>query len=212
MANEGAQGKAKAVWDPPTHEIWVDLAIEQVRAGNRNGTHLSKQGWKNFIENFNKITDRTYDRKQLKNHWDNVKKELQLWDSLVRGETGLGWDMERQTIDASNGWWEAKLQKYPEASNFRVKGLEHVFKIDELFRDVNATADRAWAPTSGLTHPLYSQAFMTDDNVSLDSEEAVHEDEVECSNRKQKTLAPNRKKFKKGKKKQFHILEVIQAT
>ncbi|KAK2648829.1 hypothetical protein Ddye_016318 [Dipteronia dyeriana] len=110
MANEGAQGKAKAVWDPPTHEIWVDLAIEQVRAGNRNGTHLSKQGWKNFIENFNKIMGRTYDRKQLKNHWDNVKKEWQLWDSLVRGETGLGWDMERQTIDASNEWWEAKLQ------------------------------------------------------------------------------------------------------
>ncbi|KAK2642878.1 hypothetical protein Ddye_024641 [Dipteronia dyeriana] len=166
MANEGAQGKAKAVWDPPTHEIWVDLAIEQVRAGNRNGTHLSKQCWKNFIENFNKITGRTYDRKQLKNHWDNVKKEWQLWDSLVRGETGLGWDMERQTIDASNEWWEAKLQV----------------------------------------------AFMIDDNVSLDSEEAVHEDEVECCNRKQKTLAPNRKKFKKGKKKTIHILEVIQAT
>ncbi|KAK2655831.1 hypothetical protein Ddye_008883 [Dipteronia dyeriana] len=120
--------------------------------------------------------------------------------------------MERQTIGASNEWWEAKLQKYPEASKFRVKGLEHVFKIDELFRDVTATGDRAWAPTSGLMSPLYSQAFMTEDNVSLDSEEVVHEDEIECSNRKQKTLAPNRKKFKNGKKKQFHILEVIQAT
>ncbi|TXG51069.1 hypothetical protein EZV62_023593 [Acer yangbiense] len=128
MANEGAQGKEKAVWDPRTHEIWVDLAIEQVRAGNRNGTHLSKQGWKNFIENFNKITGRTYDRKQLKNHWDNVKKEWQLWDSL----------------------------KYPEASKFRVKCLEHVFKIDELFRDVTATGVRAWAPTSGLMPHLYT--------------------------------------------------------
>ncbi|KAK3193605.1 hypothetical protein Dsin_024915 [Dipteronia sinensis] len=108
--------------------------------------------------------------------------------------------MERQTIDASNEWWEAKLQKYPEASKFRVKGLEHVFKIDELFRDVTATGERAWAPTSGLMPPLYSQAFMTKDNVSLDSKEAVHEDVVECSNRKQKTLAPNRKKFKKEKK------------
>ncbi|KAK2662844.1 hypothetical protein Ddye_001418 [Dipteronia dyeriana] len=172
MANEGAQEKAKAVWDPPTHEIWVDLAIEQVRAGNRNGIHLSKQGWKYFIENFNKITGKTYDRKQLVNHWDNMKKEWQLWDSL----------------------------KYPEASKFRVKGLEHVFNIDELFRDVTATGDRAWAPTSGLTPPLYSQAFMTDGNVSLDSEEAVHEDEVECSNRKPKTLAPNRKKERKKEK------------
>ncbi|KAL5766199.1 hypothetical protein ACOSP7_016816 [Xanthoceras sorbifolium] len=29
MANEGTQGKSKAIWDPRTHEIWVDLAIEQ---------------------------------------------------------------------------------------------------------------------------------------------------------------------------------------
>ncbi|KAK3210943.1 hypothetical protein Dsin_015649 [Dipteronia sinensis] len=172
MANEGTQGKSKAVWDPRTHEIWVDLAIEQVRAGNRNGTHLSKQDW-------------------------------QLWDSLVRGETGLGWDMERQTIDASNEWWEAKLQKYLEASKFRVKGLEHAFKLDELFRDVTATGARAWAPTSGLMPPMYTTS--TEDNVdvtnSLDSEEVNHREEVESSKRKEKTLEPNRKKFKKGKKK-----------
>ena len=33
---------------------------------------------------------RNYDRKQLKNHWDNVKKDWQLWDALLRGEIGLG--------------------------------------------------------------------------------------------------------------------------
>ena len=72
---------------------------------------------------------------------------------------------------------------------------------------------RAWASTSSLMPHLYTQASMTEDNVSLDSEEANQEDEVECSNRKQKTLEPNKKKFKKGKKKkQFYILEVIQAT
>ncbi|KAL5761148.1 hypothetical protein ACOSQ2_019986 [Xanthoceras sorbifolium] len=188
MANEGTQGKLKAIWDPQAHEIWVDLAIEQVRAGNRNGTHLSKQGWKNFIQNFINVTGRKYDRKQLKNHWDIVKKEWQVWDSLVRGETGLGWDMDRQTVDASNEWWETKLQKYPEASKFRVKGLEHSFKLDELYRDVTATRARAWAPTSGIMPPLYTEASIIEGNIdetnSLDSEEANHEE----------------KKFKKGKR------------
>ncbi|KAL5815892.1 hypothetical protein ACOSQ3_024270 [Xanthoceras sorbifolium] len=90
MTNEGTQGKSKAIWDPRTHEIWVDLAIEQVRAGNRNGTHLSKQ-----------------------------------------------------------------------ASN--IEG-----NIDEI--------------------------------NSLDSEEANREEEVECSNRNERRLEPNRKKFEKGKR------------
>ncbi|KAK2658394.1 hypothetical protein Ddye_004927 [Dipteronia dyeriana] len=82
MENDGTQGKTKAVWDPRTHEIWVDLATEQVRVGNRNGTHLSKQGWKIFIENFSNSTGRKYDQNQLKNHWDIVKKDWQVWDSL----------------------------------------------------------------------------------------------------------------------------------
>ncbi|KAL5840204.1 hypothetical protein ACOSQ4_012812 [Xanthoceras sorbifolium] len=102
--------------------------------------------------------------------------------------------MERQTVDTSNEWWETKLQKYPEASKFRVKGLEHAFKLDELFRDVTATGARAWAPTSGIMSPLYTQASNIETN---------HEKEVECSNRKERRLEPNIKKFKKGKRNNF---------
>ena len=43
MAIDGAsQGKSKAIWDPKSHEIWVNLVVEQVRVGNRSGTHLNK--------------------------------------------------------------------------------------------------------------------------------------------------------------------------
>ncbi|XP_062119036.1 L10-interacting MYB domain-containing protein-like [Humulus lupulus] len=112
MTSEGevTQGKSKAIWDPPTHEKWIDLAVEQVRTENRNGSHFRELGWKFFIEKFNLATKINYDRKQMKNHWDNVKKEWQQWDSLLRGETGLGWDIQRQTVDAPDEWWDAKLQ------------------------------------------------------------------------------------------------------
>ena len=43
MTTDGvSQGKSKVIWDLKAHEIWVNLAMEQVRAGNRSGTHLSK--------------------------------------------------------------------------------------------------------------------------------------------------------------------------
>ncbi|KAL5815935.1 hypothetical protein ACOSQ3_024313 [Xanthoceras sorbifolium] len=100
--------------------------------------------------------------------------------------------MERQTVDSSNEWWETKLQ------------FGTYIKLDELFRDVTATGVRAWAPTSGIMPPLYTQASNTEGNVnetnSLDSEETNHEEEVECSNRKEKRVKPNRKKFKKRKR------------
>ncbi|KAL5777090.1 hypothetical protein ACOSP7_010016 [Xanthoceras sorbifolium] len=102
--------------------------------------------------------------------------------------------MERQTVDASNEWWETKLQvEIPEASKFRVKGLEHAFKLDELYRDVTATGARAWAPTSGIMPPLYTQASIIEGNIN-------ETNKVECSNRKERRLEPNRKKFKKGKR------------
>lgn len=56
------KGKSKAIWDARTHEIWVDVAVQQVR-GNKNVTYLSKEGWKLFVENFNKTTNRNYGRK-----------------------------------------------------------------------------------------------------------------------------------------------------
>ena len=83
--------------------------MEQVRVGNISETHLSKQGWKNLIENFTVATNKNFDWKQHKNRWDIVKKEWQICDALVRGEIRLGWNVERQIIEATNEWWEAKL-------------------------------------------------------------------------------------------------------
>ncbi|KDO57126.1 hypothetical protein CISIN_1g047458mg [Citrus sinensis] len=60
-----SQDKSKAIWDPKSHEIWVNLAVEQVRASNGSGTHLSKQH---------------------RNRWDIVKKEWQIWDALKHPE------------------------------------------------------------------------------------------------------------------------------
>ncbi|KAK2635900.1 hypothetical protein Ddye_030692 [Dipteronia dyeriana] len=140
MANEGTQGKSKTVWDSQTHEIWVDLAIEQVGAENRNGTHLSKQG-RNFL---------------------------------------------LKTLAMRQDWF--------------------VIAFGLVFGDFDCFMiefDWAWALTSGVMPHMYTTS--SGDNVdatnSLDSEEANHGEEVECRKRKEKTLQPNRKKFKKGKKK-----------
>ncbi|RVX13117.1 hypothetical protein CK203_018055 [Vitis vinifera] len=48
--------------------------------------------------------------RQLKNKWSSLKKDWQLWNTLIGKETGLGWDPMRQTINASNEWWDKKLK------------------------------------------------------------------------------------------------------
>ncbi|XP_062118591.1 L10-interacting MYB domain-containing protein-like [Humulus lupulus] len=130
---------------------------------------------------------------------DLVVEQWQLWDSLLRGETGLGWDIQRQTGNASDEWWDAKLQKYLDVAKFRVRGLEHSFKLDELFRDVTATGARAWAPTSGSLPPLYTEDH-NDIEIDENLEESDHEGVGDPMKKETKLLGPNRKQFKMGKK------------
>ena len=56
------------------------------------------------------MTNREYEQKQLKNKWDILKKDWQLWTNLLRNETGLGWDPVKQTITSSDEWWERKFK------------------------------------------------------------------------------------------------------
>ncbi|XP_020586357.1 L10-interacting MYB domain-containing protein-like [Phalaenopsis equestris] len=55
------------------------------------------------------MTGREYDRLQLKNKWDQLKKDWKLWSDLKRGSTGLGWDPVNRTIEASEEWWQERL-------------------------------------------------------------------------------------------------------
>ncbi|KAK9267824.1 hypothetical protein L1049_010260 [Liquidambar formosana] len=162
---EKGKDKDKANWDAKAHDIWVDVFVAEVRAGNRTGTTFSRQGWKNLVANFNAATGRDYDRKQLKNRLDTVRKDWVLWEFLLGKETGLGWDSERQTVAADDEWWEKKIQMNPEVAKFRIKGLDHCHKLDEIYRPVTATGARAWAPTSGELPPMYENCPTENDGL-----------------------------------------------
>ncbi|KAK8935684.1 hypothetical protein KSP39_PZI003278 [Platanthera zijinensis] len=90
--------------------LFCDLCIKEIGLGNRPTTHFSKEGWKNLIAGFKERTGKNYDRMQMKNKWDHLKKDWKLWKELKHGETGLGWDPEKRTIAASEEWWTEKVK------------------------------------------------------------------------------------------------------
>uniref|UniRef100_A0A803QD42 Uncharacterized protein n=1 Tax=Cannabis sativa TaxID=3483 RepID=A0A803QD42_CANSA len=83
--------------------------------------------------------------------------------------------------------------------NFRVKGLEYSFKLDELFKDVTATGARAWAPTSRSLPPLYIEDH-NDIEIDENSEKSNHERMSQQMRKENNLLDPNKKQFKKGKR------------
>ncbi|GMI90314.1 hypothetical protein HRI_002700700 [Hibiscus trionum] len=164
---EASGEKLKAVWDRRLTVIFCDICIKEILNGNRPGTHFKKEGWIKIVKNFENETGKPYTQLQLKNRWDLLKKEWKLWKKLKEKDTGLGWDHTKGTIDASEDWWENRLKVVPNAKRFKSAGIDPEVKgkLDQMFRGIVATGDKAWAPSSGI---LPTDFLEHDDNEILD--------------------------------------------
>ena len=105
--------KARALWD--INSKWTttfcNLCVEQIQAGNRTkGAGFSTKGWINLVTKFCDETGQNYDKDQLKSRWDVLKGDWRVWEQLKNLDTGLGWDVVKGTIDASDDWWDRKLK------------------------------------------------------------------------------------------------------
>ncbi|KAL4610421.1 hypothetical protein ACB092_08G048500 [Castanea dentata] len=188
--------------------IFCEACVDEVFKGNRPNTHFSKKGWANIIATFEKKTEKEYPRAKYKHKWDSLKKDWVLWNKLKGSETGLGWDATKGTIATTNEWWERKLM-IPKAAKFREKGLENVDLLDIMFKDIAATGDLAWAPTSGvlpddLETPKEGLGDTSANSYSPNDDDDVHEDETPNL-----TQPPNPTQ-NKGKKRLSRICDVVE--
>jgi len=62
------------------------------------------------VPEFQKKTNLTWSREQLKHKYDGLKVRWALWKKLKEKETGLGWDYEKGIIAASDEWWMKKIE------------------------------------------------------------------------------------------------------
>ncbi|KAL0919636.1 hypothetical protein M5K25_011746 [Dendrobium thyrsiflorum] len=140
-----------ATWPYDIVMMFCDLCLREIALGNRPSTHFTKVGWNNLVDSFKEWTGKDYDRIQLKNKWDQLKKEWKLWKDLKKGATGFGWNPKRRTLDAPDEWWKKKIQEFPAAKRFRYNGIDPFLeeKLDNMFMNMILPGQHAWAPNSG---------------------------------------------------------------
>ncbi|PIN19960.1 hypothetical protein CDL12_07351 [Handroanthus impetiginosus] len=106
-----------------------------------------------------------------------MKKEWILFRRLMHQETGVGWNPIKNSLDASDEWWERKIKENSDYSKFRNKDLSLIwFRYDMLFSDVAATGERARAPSERSGNEIDSYEEMLEDNGESNNheEEQVH--------------------------------------
>lgn len=146
-----SSSKENAFWSPEDVETFCKLCVEQIDNGNRPANN-KRDGWTVIIKKFEDLRGKKYDKGQMKSKWDNLKEDWKRWRTLVHKETGLGWDPRKNTIDASDEWWEMKIQENPKVRPFRMKGIHPDLQalLDRMFGDTVATGSITWNPAQGL--------------------------------------------------------------
>jgi hypothetical protein len=99
----------KAVRDKTNLNLFCDICKNEVLAGHRPLGHLNKVGWKNVEAKFEELSRKKLEHLQFKNKWDGLKRSYTIFMELKNVATGLGWNEDKQTVDASNEWWEEHL-------------------------------------------------------------------------------------------------------
>ncbi|XP_012474247.1 L10-interacting MYB domain-containing protein [Gossypium raimondii] len=208
-AIEVSDEKVKSMWDKRLTDMFCDICIKEILKGNRFGIHFTKVGWLKIMTNFENEMGKGFSQRQLKNRWDALKKEWKAWKKLKGDDTGLGWNPIKRIVDASDEWWESRLQVVPEAKKFKTSGFDPEFegKLDQMFMGIVATGDKAWAPSSGT---LCSDFFEDVNNeIPEESEEENMRNDVHISNdvqfdgngQKRKNPETSSSHFKTGRKK-----------
>ncbi|GAV91912.1 LOW QUALITY PROTEIN: Myb_DNA-bind_3 domain-containing protein, partial [Cephalotus follicularis] len=199
----------QATWPIPLVMIFCDAIIKEIASGGLVNTHLSNDGSRNVVKAFNTAIGKNNDYHQLKNKWDQLKKDYSLWKDLIGNDIGLGWSYTKQTVDATDEWWEKKLS-FPKAKKFRLHGIDPKLqdKLCDIFSPIIASRSHACAPSSGSL-PTECVNMVEDGGDSKDEELNISlenittnptQDSVISTSKRKNTIGGTQLNLKKGKK------------
>ncbi|XP_076956673.1 L10-interacting MYB domain-containing protein-like [Bidens hawaiensis] len=110
--------------------------------------------WVSLQPAFEKVINQKFvSDKALKNKYDGMRKEYNLWKSLKNGETVLGWNESTRQLNCCDEWWSRKIKE-----NSKVIAIQNnqpsaqlQEEWDQLFGDAVASGENCVAPSMDPT-------------------------------------------------------------
>ncbi|KAI3804546.1 hypothetical protein L1987_26174 [Smallanthus sonchifolius] len=124
--------RSRTHWTPPMDSYLIDLLLDQVNRGNRNGQTFMAQAWINMVKSFNGNFTSNHDKDVLKNRYKHLKKQYNDINTLL-GEKGFSWDDEREMVAAEDHVWDAYIETHPDSRSYRVKTVPNYHKLCMIY-------------------------------------------------------------------------------
>ncbi|XP_076917083.1 uncharacterized protein LOC143577014 [Bidens hawaiensis] len=125
--------------------------------------------WVSLQPEFKKIINHKFvSEKAMKNKYDHMRKEYNLWKSLKNEETGLGWNESTKQLSCSDEWWKIKIQENSKvlAIQNNQPSIQLQEEWDQLFGDAVASGENCVVPSMDpMTFSEVHVENLEDDNV-----------------------------------------------
>ncbi|KAI7995869.1 L10-interacting MYB domain-containing protein [Camellia lanceoleosa] len=140
----------KCTWDQEKTKLFLQLVIAKIGDGNRQLCSMSMSGYKKLAKKFHDKTGLLHSATQMKNKYDNLKKDWIAWKKLQdssQGFTGIGYDHTSGLFTAPDHWWAKMEAMNHRCAKFKTKPLEHMDLMERVYAGASATGKHAWTPS-----------------------------------------------------------------
>lgn len=100
---------SKTEWTPVMDQYLIELMLDQIGRGNKNGNAFSKQAWVDILALFNARFSGQYGKRVLRHRYKKLSKYYKDMEVILR-EDGFSWDEDRHMIAADAAVWDAYIK------------------------------------------------------------------------------------------------------
>jgi hypothetical protein len=138
----------RASWDYERRVYMLDSLLAQTALGKKTdgANGWKKEAWESIRRGFNDKFGLNFSVKQLKESFNNLKKDYQMVKEL-RNLSGFGWDDSSQLVTAAPDVWDMYLEKHPDRGRFRTRPFLYYDKMHELCDGRMPTGERKFYPS-----------------------------------------------------------------
>lgn len=100
---------SKTEWTPVMDQYFIELLLDQIGRGNKNGNGFSKQAWTDMLALFNARFTSQYGKRVLRHRYNKLSKYYKDMEAILK-EDGFLWDETRQMISADDAVWDSYIK------------------------------------------------------------------------------------------------------
>ncbi|CAA7032961.1 unnamed protein product [Microthlaspi erraticum] len=123
---------SKTEWTPVMDQYFIELMLDQIGRGNKNGNAFSKQAWVDILALFNGKFSGQYGKRVLRHRYNKLSKYYKDMEVILR-EDGFSWDEDRHMIVADVAVWDSYIKEHPLAKSYKMRALPSYNDLDIIF-------------------------------------------------------------------------------